>query len=87
MLVRYGPAYKANGELDNSIGNITQVVLDGLLSCSTASAALGLSVTNSGVAGSPISRDVDVTINQAGGIATTFREPLKNPLKSVKFSN
>jgi len=83
VLVRYGPAYKANGELDNSIGNITQVVLDGLLSCSTASAALGLSVTNSGVAGSPISRDVDVTINQAGGIATTFSaRSASNPLNA-----
>jgi len=82
-LVRNGPAYTANGDLDTSRQNITQVVLDRLVGCSPASAALALSVTNSGVSGSPISRDVDVTINQAGGIATTFSaRSASNPLNA-----
>ncbi len=76
-LVRNGPAYKDNGDLDTSRQNITQVVLDGLVSCSPASAALALSVTNSGsgsVASDSTSRDVDVTIktiNQSGDVTTS----------------
>ena len=82
-LVRNGPAYKANGDLDTSQQNITQVVLDGLVSCSPASAALALSVTDSGVSGSPISRDVDVTINQSNGITTKFSaRSASNPLNA-----
>ena len=85
VLIRNGPAYKANGELDTAT-NITQVVLDGLVSCSSASAALALSVTNAGsgsVASNSTSRDVDVTINQSGGVATTFSaRTASNPLNA-----
>jgi type II secretory pathway component PulJ len=82
-LVRNGPAYTANGDLDTSRQNITQVVLDRLVGCSPASAALALSVTGSGVSGSPISRDVDVTINQANGITTKFSaRSASNPLNA-----
>lgn len=82
VLVRQGPPYKANGELDMSSPSIIQVLVDNLVACSPVTAAMDLKVTSSGsVASNSTSRDVDVTINQNGGITTSFSaRTASNPL-------
>jgi len=73
VLVREGPPYLANGELDTASGQIIQVVVDNLVDCRNVTDAMDMKVTSSGSVATPsTSRDVDVTINQSGGIATSF---------------
>jgi prepilin-type N-terminal cleavage/methylation domain-containing protein len=82
VLVREGPPYTADGELDTASDRIVQVLVDNLVACGTMADAMDIKVTNVGP--SPlysISRDVDVTINQSGGIATSFSARIaSNPL-------
>jgi prepilin-type N-terminal cleavage/methylation domain-containing protein len=82
VLVREGPPYTADGELDTASDPIVQVLVDNLVACGTMADAMDIKVTNVGP--SPIysiSRDVDVTINQSGGIATSFSARIaSNPL-------
>jgi len=83
VLMRQGPAYKANGELDTTSGAvIRQVVLDNLVSCSPTSAAMAMSATNSGsVATNSTIRDVDITLNQANNVSTSFSARIaSNPI-------
>lgn len=82
VLVRQGPPYLANGELDTASGRIIQVLADNLVACSTVAAAMDTKVTSAGsVANHSTSRDVDVTINQSGGITTSFSARIaSNPL-------
>ena len=82
VLVRKGPPYKSNGELDTARSDIIQVLVDNLVACSPVTAAMDLKVTSDGsVASNSTSRDVDVTINQNGGIATSFSaRTASNPL-------
>jgi prepilin-type N-terminal cleavage/methylation domain-containing protein len=82
VLVREGPPYRADGELDTASGQIIQVLVDNLVACSTVSDAMDMRVTNAGsVAIRSTSRDVDVTIKQSGGIATSFSARIaSNPL-------
>ena len=82
VLVRRGPPYLANGELDTASGEIVQVLVDNLVACSTVTDAMDMKVTSAGsVASNSTSRDVDVTINQSGGITTSFSARIaSNPL-------
>jgi len=67
VLVREGPPYLANGELDTASVPIIQVLVDNLVTCSTMSEAMDIKVTNAGSGPVVIystSRDVDVTIKQ-----------------------
>ena len=82
VLVRQGPPYRADGELDTASGQIVQVLVDNLVACSTVAAAMDTKVTSAGsVANHSTSRDVDVTINQSGGITTSFSARIaSNPL-------
>jgi len=82
VLVREGPPYSADGELDTAGGRIMQVVVDNLVDCRIPSDAMDMRVTSAGsVAAQSTSRDVDVTINQSGGIATSFSARIaSNPL-------
>lgn len=82
VLMRQGPPYKSNGELDTTSTAIRQVVLDNLVACSPTSAALAMSVTNSGsVATNSTIRDVDITLNQANGVSTSFSARIaSNPI-------
>ena len=82
VLVREGPPYRADGELDTASGSIIQVLADNLVACSTVRDAMDMKVTNVGSVGTySTSRDVDVTINQSGGIATSFSARIaSNPL-------
>ena len=82
VLVREGPPYTANGELDTASGQIIQVLVDNLVACTTETDAMDINVTNVGpVPRRSTSRDVDVTINQSGGIATSFSARIaSNPL-------
>jgi prepilin-type N-terminal cleavage/methylation domain-containing protein len=84
VLVREGPPYLAKGELDTAGGPIIQVLVDNLVDCRIPADAMDMRVTNAGlgpVALNSTSRDVDVTINQSGGIATSFSARIaSNPL-------
>ena len=82
VLVREGPPYRADGELDTASGSIIQVLADNLVACSTVRDAMDMKVTNVGSVGTySTSRDVDVTINQSGGITTSFSARIaSNPL-------
>jgi prepilin-type N-terminal cleavage/methylation domain-containing protein len=82
VLVREGPPYTADGELDTASDRIVQVLVDNLVACGTPAAAMDIKVTNVGPSPNfSISRDVDVTINQSGGIATSFSARIaSNPL-------
>lgn len=71
LLMRQGPAYRATDGALNATGIIRQVILDDLGSCSGTPSAFGIDVTSSGATGS-ISRDVDITIRQSGGVVTNF---------------
>jgi len=65
VLVREGPPYTADGELDTTSDPIVQVLVDNLVACGTMAEAMNIKVTNVGPSPSnSISRDVDVTINQ-----------------------
>jgi prepilin-type N-terminal cleavage/methylation domain-containing protein len=82
VLVREGPPYTADGELDTASDPIVQVLVDNLVACGTMADAMDIKVTNVGPGPNySISRDVDVTINQSGGIATSFSARIaSNPL-------
>jgi hypothetical protein len=82
VLVREGPPYRADGELDTASGQIIQVVVDNLVDCRNVTDAMDMKVTSSGSVATPsTSRDVDVTINQSGGVATSFSARIaSNPL-------
>jgi hypothetical protein len=82
VLVREGPPYTADGELDTASDPIVQVLVDNLVACGTMADAMDIKVTNVGPSPNySISRDVDVTINQSGGIATSFSARIaSNPL-------
>ena len=67
VLVRQGPPYLANGELDTTSDPIVQVLVDNLVACGTMADAMDIKVTNVGPCPATsycISRDVDVTIKQ-----------------------
>lgn len=82
VLVRQGPPYKADGELDTASADTIQVLVDNLVACSPVAAAMDMKVTSAGsVDNYSTSRDVDLTINQSGGIATSFSARIaSNPL-------
>jgi len=85
LVVRQGPPYRANGDLDiNSTSTVRQVVLDDLSgSCSTGSTgAFALRLTG-GSNALRISRDIDITLRQGGGVVTSFSARSgSNPLYS-----
>ena len=67
VLVRQGPPYRADGELDTASDPIVQVLVDNLVACGTMADAMDIKVTNVGACPTNsfcISRDVDVTIKQ-----------------------
>lgn len=69
VLVRIGPPYKPNGDLDNSGVSIDQVLIDGLAKSSTScTSPRGLQVT----LGSGLVRNADVTIRMASGSSYKF---------------
>jgi len=82
VLVREGPPYRPDGELSTSGERIVQVLVDNLVACDTVTDAMDMQVTNVGpVPMRSTSRDVDVTINQTDGIATSFSARIaSNPL-------
>jgi prepilin-type N-terminal cleavage/methylation domain-containing protein len=84
VLVRQGPPYRADGELDTTSDPIVQVLVDNLVACGNMADAMDINVTNVGPCPATsfcISRDVDVTINQSGGIKTSFSARVaSNPL-------
>jgi hypothetical protein len=79
VLVRIGPPYKPNGDLDNSGVSIVQVLLDGLAKSSTSctsprglQATLGSLTLVPFLSATPIRRNADVTIRMASGSSYGF---------------
>jgi prepilin-type N-terminal cleavage/methylation domain-containing protein len=70
VLVRLGPPYKPNGDLDSSAVSNVQVLIDGLAkprsSCGSSSGAFRVSLGSLNlVTGDPIRRNADITITMA----------------------
>lgn len=72
VLVRIGPGYKSNGDLDTSSESIAQVVLDGLRvnslgSCRSAFLATPVNVDNPASNSIPVVRNLDLNLSMANG--------------------